>query len=126
MDANGHVNNAVYVRWFESGRISYFERCPALMAALQAGTVGVILRRQEVEYLAPVTYPDTVAVSVSITDVGSSSFTMACDIESLASASRVATATGSLVMLDGASGSSTAVPSDIRADFDALEQAQAG
>jgi acyl-CoA thioester hydrolase len=126
MDANGHVNNAVYVRWFESARISYFERCPALMAALHAGTVGVILRRQEFEYLAPVIYPDTVAVTVSITDVGSSSFTMECEIESLASASRVATATGSLVMLDGASGSSTSVPSDIRADFDALEQTQPG
>ena len=26
MDAFGHVNNAVYFRWFESARMSYFER----------------------------------------------------------------------------------------------------
>ncbi len=125
MDAYGHVNNAVYVRWFESGRISYFERCPALMAAVQAETLGVILRRQEVEYLAAMTYPDTAVVRVSVTGVGRTSFTMQCEIESLELAKPVAIADGSLVMLDQASGTPTEVPADIRADFDALEQADA-
>ena len=30
MDAFGHVNNVVYLRWFESVRIAYFERCGVL------------------------------------------------------------------------------------------------
>ena len=30
LDSFGHVNNVVFLRWFESARIAYFERCGVL------------------------------------------------------------------------------------------------
>ncbi len=43
MDAMGHVNNTVYLRYFESARIAYFERVGFLEEMASSG-VGPILR----------------------------------------------------------------------------------
>ena len=42
MDAFGHVNNTVYLRWFESARIAFFERIS--IRASRPEKVGPILR----------------------------------------------------------------------------------
>ena len=121
MDANGHVNNAVFVRWFEDARIEYFHRCPALISGIQEHKQGPILRRQEIEYRTPVTYPDTVRVRISVTKLGDTSFEMACRIESERVAGEVATANGTAVMLDLTRGTPIPIPADVRRDFLALE-----
>ena len=60
MDAFGHVNNTVYLRWFESARIAFFERID--IDATRPEKVGPILASTTCDYLTPVAYPATVVV----------------------------------------------------------------
>jgi acyl-CoA thioester hydrolase len=74
-DAFAHVNNTVYLRWFESARIAYLERV-GMMDLHQAENIGPIVASAACDYRRPVTYPDTVAVGARVTRIGKSSFTM--------------------------------------------------
>jgi len=64
MDAAQHVNNTVYLKWIESARIAMFEK----MNEGHAGFEGVIpiLAWQECKYIFPVTFPDTVIVTLDV------------------------------------------------------------
>jgi acyl-CoA thioester hydrolase len=75
MDAFQHVNNTVFLRWFETARIAYFER---VQMPTQAGgaAAGPILARATVDFRQPVTFPDVVTVKARIAKVGNTSFTM--------------------------------------------------
>jgi len=60
MDAFRHVNNVVYFRWFESGRVAHLQRLRG--GALRLDEPGPVLGRIDCRYRLPVTYPDTVVV----------------------------------------------------------------
>ena len=51
MDAMGHVNNIVYLRWFECARIAYFERVGWLAGGRVRG-VGPILHSTQARFRA--------------------------------------------------------------------------
>jgi acyl-CoA thioester hydrolase len=72
MDSFRHVNNAVYVRWFESARIDYFLK----IGIVNTDGVGPILARISVNYRRPVIYPDTIRVETTVTQFGRTSFSM--------------------------------------------------
>src|SRR5688500_16571606 len=75
MDAFGHVNNAVYFRYFESARIACFERL-GLATTLAGSDVGPILASTHCRFRMPLRYPDTVAVGTRVDDVGVDRFLM--------------------------------------------------
>jgi len=66
MDAAQHVNNIIYLRWFETARIQYFEQLEELMDFTGEATLGAILAETYCRYKMPVTYPDTVIVAARI------------------------------------------------------------
>lgn len=77
MDANGHVNNATFGRYFEEARVSMLY---GLLLAPDPGTpkVGFIVARQNIHYLAPLTYrPAPVTVEVWTTRVRAVFFDLA-------------------------------------------------
>lgn len=113
MDAFGHVNNVVFLRWFESGRIALF------------GKVGVphedvgqqcapILAKTTCNFVAPVKYPATVRVHTTIARIGNKSFTMAYRIERADTDAVVAQGDGVVVWYDYAAQASAAIPDDLR------------
>ncbi|ABK46330.1 thioesterase superfamily protein [Shewanella sp. ANA-3] len=75
MDALQHVNNVVYFRYFETARIDFFNRLFPLDALYKSG-VGPVISENQARYKRPVTFPDTLLVSVSISDIQSDRFTM--------------------------------------------------
>src|SRR5207245_7898441 len=75
-DAFSHVNNTVYFRWFESGRIAYFERL-GLGTTFSDTGLGPILASINCNFRRPIGYPDTVHIGTRVTKVGNSSFTIA-------------------------------------------------
>jgi acyl-CoA thioester hydrolase len=81
MDSFGHVNNAVYHRWLESARVEIFRRI-GLLDRMERERVGPILARTEIDYRAPVKWPDTVRVEVGVEKVGRSSFVLAYRVTS--------------------------------------------
>lgn len=83
MDALAHVNNTVFLRWFESARIAWWERL-GFSDRPQDDGIGPILARTAIDYRRPVTYPDTVEISVKTLRVGSKSVTLGYEVRSSA------------------------------------------
>lgn len=75
MDALQHVNNVVYFRYFETARIDFFNRLFPLDTLYKSG-IGPVISENQARYKRPVTFPDTLLVSVSISDIHSDRFTM--------------------------------------------------
>lgn len=121
MDAFAHVNNANYLRWFESARIAYFERVSVSIGAKDASPWVPILARATIDFRRPVTYPDTVTVEASVRSFGTTSFTMAYRATSAAQQAVVAEGEAVVVLLEPASGRKTPIPPELRAAIDALE-----
>lgn len=65
MDAAQHVNNIIYLRWFETARINYFNQLGAMSFRGGEG-IGPILAETFCKYKLPVTYPDTISVAARI------------------------------------------------------------
>jgi acyl-CoA thioester hydrolase len=121
MDAFGHVNNAVYLRWFETARIAWFERV-GLIERMKAERVGPILARAGVDYRRPVVYPDTVRVAATVTKLGRTSFVMAYRAESGAQGGAVvAEGETVIVMLDYRTGDKVPLDEPLRARIAEVE-----
>ncbi len=65
MDALGHVNNVVYFRFFESGRMDYFYQI-GFDKPMQNHQVGPILASTQCRFRLPLTFPDTVSIATKI------------------------------------------------------------
>ena len=72
IDAVGHVNNAVYLTYFEVGRFAYWKD----VTEWNLRRDGIIVGRIEVSYLKPITLEDEVYCYVRTTRIGTSSFDM--------------------------------------------------
>ena len=79
MDAFSHVNNVIYIRWFETARIELFRKMwgnkgISLQEILNGNGVGPILANFNINYHLPLLYPDTVLINTRVSRVGNSSF----------------------------------------------------
>ena len=123
MDAFGHVNNTVYLRWFESARIGYFEKLGLTTAATGSHHAAAwpILARSAIDYRSPVVYPDQIEVSARVTRLGNTSFSMAYRAHSKQQNKVVAEGEAVVVMIDPRSGSKVALDATLRARLTELE-----
>lgn len=72
VDMAQHVHNAVYLQWFELGRMGYLDT--VIPKDHDWRRQGLILARNEVDYRMPVRLRDTLEVDVRCSAVGSKSF----------------------------------------------------
>jgi acyl-CoA thioester hydrolase len=70
IDAVGHVNNAIYLTYFEIARFNYWKEA----INWDFSENGVIVGRSEVNYLKPITLYDQIACYVRVVRIGNSSF----------------------------------------------------
>ncbi|ACJ26963.1 Thioesterase superfamily member [Shewanella piezotolerans WP3] len=75
MDALQHVNNVVYFRYFETARIDFFNQIN-LLEDIQKTAIGPVISENQARYKRPVTFPDTLVVGVSISDINDDRFMM--------------------------------------------------
>lgn len=73
IDLMGHVNNAVYLNYFESARMQCLV---SVLGKWDWYGNGIILKTNEIEYLAPVFLEDKAKVTVSLEQLGQKSFTL--------------------------------------------------
>lgn len=78
IDVMGHVNNAVYLSYFEQARVHYFKQILGEKWDWQKN--GVLLVRNEVDYLTPILLHDTPEIKVIVEHIGSKSFTLNYEI----------------------------------------------
>lgn len=69
LDAQNHVNNTVYFRYFEEARVQLFRKAGLVLAKNKVG----ILAHASCDFLKPIIYPATVIVTLVLMRVGRSS-----------------------------------------------------
>lgn len=119
-DAFGHVNNTVYLRWFESARITYGERI-GLSALMATHKIGPILAAIRCNYLRQLNYPDTVRIGARISRIGRSSMVMEHQVESETTGMIVAEGDSTIVVFNYVTNRSTPVTEELRAAVNQLE-----
>jgi acyl-CoA thioester hydrolase len=72
-DMMGHVNNAVYLSYFEQARMHYFEQLVGEEWDYQKQ--GTLLVKNEVVYLKPIFLHDFPEISLHLIEIGQKSFT---------------------------------------------------
>lgn len=79
LDVLGHVNNSIYLSYFETARVHYFGHL--LGQNWDWHKAGVILVKNEVEYHKPILLHDTPMVHVYTDHIGEKSFTLSYEIK---------------------------------------------
>ena len=121
-DALQHVNNVVYFRYFETARIDFFNRLFPLDALYKSG-VGPVISENQARYKRPVTFPDTLLVSVSISDIQSDRFTMHYQVFSKQQQAITTLGSSVAVMFNFKTGQKAELPTELLAILKQHEQA---
>ena len=112
LDAIGHVNNAVYLTYFEMARIAYWLQ---VTHRTEIADLDMILARAEIDYRSPLVFGETIEVGVGCTSLGRSSFVLELDAHERASGRLVAECRKTLVYYDFATGSKKPLTDEVRA-----------
>ncbi len=97
MDGMGHVNNAVFLTYFEEARMAYWMQ---VMGKPDLSGMNMILARAEVDFRSPLIAPETIEVGVGCTKIGRTSFVLEEDMHEVKSGRLVAEARKVLVHYD--------------------------
>ncbi len=119
-DAFRHVNNVIYLRWFESARIAYAAKV-GLLDRVETDRVGPILASSHCDYRRPLVYPDRVRVGSKVTRVGRTSIAFEHRVVGEAAGAVAAEGTAALVYYDYDRACPVPVPESIREAIRALE-----
>ena len=109
MDAMGHVNNVVYLRYFESVRMVYLERI-GLMAHMQEHGIGPILAETRCRFRIPLEYPDEVEIGARVAKLDTDRFLMEYAVASRNHGRLAAEGDGLIVTFDYDAKRKAAVP----------------
>jgi len=110
MDALGHMNNAVYFRYLEQARISWFE---SLGVDYGQGE-GPILGNISCRFRIPILYPAELAISLCASNARNSSFVLTSEITDRSDARVYATGEAVMVWIDLAAAKSRPLPDWLR------------
>ena len=84
VDALGHINNSVYLNFYDLGKTSYFQTICG--ETLVPSDIDVVVAHIEVDFLSPIFLTDAIEVQTTVEKIGNKSFTLlqrivCCDTE---------------------------------------------
>lgn len=120
MDAQNHVNNVVYFRYFENARIAYYDKVGIWQITKETGA-GTVLASTQCRYRIPLTYPDTISVGAKVTKIEADRFTMEYCVVSQRLGKVAAEGKGVLVTYDFRANRKTPVPEKLKKSISSLE-----
>jgi acyl-CoA thioester hydrolase len=111
LDALGHVNNAVYLTYFEQVRIEYGLQ---LLGSASLSNLPFILAESAVTYLKPAHFGDRIEIGVRVSEIGTKSFVMEYSLRNTATGEPIARGRTVQVWYDYSIGRSAPVPDYFR------------
>jgi acyl-CoA thioester hydrolase len=110
IDTLGHVNNAVYLSYFEMGRIDFFRK---FTGSFDEGKVDFVIAHASIDFKKPIRLQDSPLLETRLKKVGNSSFTFFHRIISESTQEEFCTGETVAVTVDG-NGRKKPVPDEIR------------
>ncbi len=112
IDAMGHVNNALFMTYFEEGRKAFLRE---VFDITEPSRYPFILARIECDYLRPVSIDDGISVRVWVTGIGTKSFTFVYELfDPRRAGALYAKGSSVMVFYDYDAGRTTPMPDDFR------------
>ena len=113
LDAQNHVNNAVYLTYVESARLGYYEQAGIWQQGTDVNT-GMVVAHNEIDYLAPIFFRQEIRVGLRLARLGHKSFSLSFLIESVPDGVPLATGASVMVPYDSQADKSIPIPADWR------------
>jgi acyl-CoA thioester hydrolase len=112
MDEMRHVNNAVYLTYFEEARIHYFGEA----LKLNFDQVSFILASAHIDYIKPMVFPNPGFAYIRVSKFGNKSFEMRYLVTSLVNGKEELSASGytTLVMFDYKTNQTMLMPDSLK------------
>lgn len=117
LDIMGHVNNSVYLSYFEYARVQYFGHLLGLNWDWKKH--GVLLVRNEIDYIKPILLTDAPEVFISVDNIGSKSFTLSYEVK--VEGNVTTTGKSVLVCFDSSQNASIEIPTEMRALLESVK-----
>jgi acyl-CoA thioester hydrolase len=117
IDALGHVNNLVYLRWVQDIAVAHSDAVGWDFAAYQREGSVFVVRRHEVEYLRPALLEDTLELRTFIVDWRGASSWRETRIFRQRDGQELAHARTLWVFVDKAHGRPRRIPASLLSDF---------
>lgn len=126
IDSMGHVNNAKFFTYMEQARVEYFRKIPELDFRTQEGTPGVsvILASIRCDFLSPAYLDEELTVSIRVSEIGRSSFSMEYKIQDTGTGRDVARGESTQVYFDYKNEKSLPITPELRKKFETIEERQ--
>lgn len=121
LDAQQHVNNAVYLSYAESARLGYYEQAGIWQRKSGINT-GMVVAHIDIDYLAPIFFGQEIRVGLQLARLGHKSFSLEFLIESVPGGIPLASGTSVMVAYDSKREKSIPIPPDWRKKILAFEQ----
>lgn len=118
-DPLGHVNNAVYISYFEVARFAY---CRQAMGYTEFGPLSFIIARVECNFRSQARLADLLDVRIRMSGINRSSFVFEYEIAQASDGRVVADGRSVQVMFDYVAQRSVPVPDDFRERAERAEQ----
>ena len=112
MDAFGHVNNVIFLRYFETARAEYFSYHRIWENSGRNPSDGMVMSHIELDYRKQILYPEIITVYVGLESVQSRKFTVACSFYNSENEC-AASGFGEFIWFDFVNGKMTSVPEKI-------------
>ena len=116
LDVMEHVNNSVYLTYFEYARVHYFAQLLGKEWDWQVN--GILLATNEVTYIKPILLMDEPTVTIFCEKIGNKSFTLGYEIE--VKGELHAKGSSVIVSFDTKKMKTTEIPSDMRLALEKL------
>jgi len=120
MDAFQHVNNIVYLRWFETARVRYLE-VSGLNPIMERTGTGPILAAVHCNYRRQVRHPEMVLIGARMAKLGGTSMRVEHIVYSLDQEQKVADGESHVVYFDYRNQKAIVIPDEVRALINQLE-----
>lgn len=129
LDALGHVNNAVFITYFEYARLAYIRELLGPDAAIDRQTMlpvdfQFILAEVTCSYRSPVTLEDKPVVEIWVSEVGRKSFVFQYRMTDERTGRLLAEGRSAQVWYDYRTGTSQVIPEDVIEKIEARQGAQ--
>ncbi len=122
MDSLGHVNNTLYLQYFETARIEYLVALGMDPPGPSWQEYGLILASLSCRFKVPVTYPDTLSVATRVAALGEDRVLMEHAAFSHKLDRVAAESDAVVVSYDYVTGRRTSLPPDLRDAILTLEK----
>lgn len=118
LDRQGHVNNAVFSTYFETGRVGIIHDPEH---GLQAPGAASVLARAEIDFLKELHWPGTVEIGTAVARIGRSSYVFAQAVYHDGACAAMAYST--MVLIDRTTRQARPLPPELIARLERLKMA---